>query len=80
MRYQLSVHSFRKGCEGCIGDVIDVSEADARYLDQHKAGKLIEQATDAAAEAAVEDAKQKPAKPATETAEAKTSKSAEKRG
>lgn len=80
MKYQLSVHSFRKGCEGSIGEVIDVSEADAKYLDEHGAGKRLEQATDKVAEAVVDEAKQKPAKPATETAESKGPKSAEKRG
>lgn len=80
MKYRLSVHSFRKGCEGSIGDVVDVSDADADYLDAHGAGKRIEQATDKVAEAVVEEAKQKPAAPATEKAESKGHKSAEKRG
>lgn len=80
MQYRLSVHSFRKGCEGSIGDVIHVSDADAAYLDAHGAGKRLEQSTDKAAESALEEAKQKPASPATEKAEAKLPKSAEKRG
>jgi hypothetical protein len=80
VKYRLSVHSFRKGCEGSIGDVIDVSGADADYLDSHGAGKRLEVAVDAAAESALEEAKQKPAAPATEKAESKGHKSAEKRG
>lgn len=77
-KVKLTHHCCKPGCEGQIGDVLQVSDEDAEFLQSRGGGVLVETAEDGPAKAATKSAKSS-AKRGRETAEEAAAGEAEKR-